>query len=190
MRFTPTPLRGAFIIEPEKHEDNRGFFARMWCQRELAEHAIDCQIVQANISGNKRKGTLRGMHYQAAPFAEAKFLRCTRGSAFAAIVDMRSQSSTFLQHITVILSSENYVTLYVPKGFANGFQTLEDDTEILYQMSEYFSPEHSRGIRWSDPVLNIAWPADERIISDRDLSLPFLESNLSKKEMKEHLSAV
>src|SRR4051812_42462725 len=174
MKLSETSLAGAFLIEPEKHTDNRGFFARAWCVRELAEHSLSGQFVQSNISRNNRKGTLRGLHYQAEPFGEAKLMRCGRGSLFAAIVDIRLGSPTFLQHTSAVLTSENLLTLFVPEGFANGFQTLEDDTEVVYHMTQFYSPEHSRGIRWSDPALNIPWPPGDRTISERDQALPFV----------------
>jgi dTDP-4-dehydrorhamnose 3,5-epimerase len=174
MKLTETSLAGAFLIEPEKHADSRGFFARAWCARELADHSLPGQFVQSNISRNNRKGTLRGLHYQAEPFGEAKLMRCGRGSLFAAIVDIRPGSRTFLQHTSAVLTSENLLTLYVPEGFANGFQTLEDDTEVVYHMTQFYSPEHSRGIRWCDPTLNIPWPPGDRTISERDQALPFV----------------
>jgi dTDP-4-dehydrorhamnose 3,5-epimerase len=170
--FTPTPLAGAFIVEPEPREDARGLFARTWCRRELEAHGLETRIAQCSTSFNKRKGTLRGMHYQAAPLAETKLVRCTRGAMFDVIIDLRPDSPTFTRHTAVTLSAENRTALYVPVGFAHGFQTLEDDTEVFYQISEFYSAEHARGVRWDDPAFGIAWPDDERIITERDRSYP------------------
>jgi dTDP-4-dehydrorhamnose 3,5-epimerase len=170
--FTPTPLAGAFVIEPEPLPDSRGLFARTWCRRELEARGLETRIAQCSTSFNKRKGTLRGMHYQVAPFAETKIVRCTRGSLHDVIVDLRPGSPTFGRHCAVVLSADNRKAMYVPTGFAHGFQTLEDDTEVLYQISEFYSPEHSRGLRWDDPALGIRWPEDERTISERDRSYP------------------
>ena len=172
MIFTPTPLAGAFVIEPEPIPDARGLFARTWCQRELEAHGLDGHMAQCSTSFNKRKGTLRGMHYQAAPFAETKIVRCTRGSLYDVIVDLRPDSPTFLGHLAFVLTADNRRMLYVPKGFAHGFQTLEDGTEIFYQISEFSAPEHARGVRWDDPLFGIAWPADERTIIERDRHYP------------------
>jgi len=170
--FTPTPLAGAFVIEPEPIPDARGLFARTWCQRELEAHGLDGHMAQCSTSFNKRKGTLRGMHYQAAPFAETKIVRCTRGSMYDVILDLRPESPTFRRHFGATLTADNRKSMYIPKGFAHGFQTLEDDTEVLYQISEFYSPEHSRGVRWDDPAFGIAWPPDERTMSDRDRAYP------------------
>ena len=172
MIFTPTPLAGAFVIEPEPLEDARGLFARTWCQRELAARGLDTRIAQCSTSFNKRKGTLRGMHYQAAPFAETKIVRCTRGSLYDAIIDLRPDSPTFTRSFTTVLSADNRKAMYVPAGFAHGFQTLEDDTEVFYQMSDFYSAEHSRGVRWNDPAFGLQWPPDERTIVDRDRAYP------------------
>ena len=172
MIFTPTPLAGAFVIEPEPLEDARGLFARTWCRRELEARGLETAIAQCSTSFNKRKGTLRGMHYQLPPFAETKLVRCTRGSMFDVIIDLRSESPTFTRHFAVVLTADDRKTMYVPIGFAHGFQTLEDDTEVLYQISEFYSPEHSHGVRWDDPVFQIPWPPDDRTISERDRSYP------------------
>jgi dTDP-4-dehydrorhamnose 3,5-epimerase len=166
--FTESVLRGAFIIEPEKHEDERGFFARSWCQKEFAEHNLNPRTVQCNISFNKRKGTLRGMHYQVAPRAEAKLVRCTQGAIYDVIVDLRLDSPTFKQHVAELLTSQDHKMLYVPEGFAHGFQTLEDDTEVFYQMSEFYAPQYARGVRWNDPAFGIEWPISEPIMVERD----------------------
>jgi dTDP-4-dehydrorhamnose 3,5-epimerase len=168
MRFVETALSGAFIVDPEPIEDHRGFFARTWCQREFAARHLAVRLVQCSVSFNKRKGTLRGMHYQIAPLAETKLVRCTRGSIYDVIIDLRSSSSTFKRHVAVVLTADSRRMLYVPEGFAHGFQTLEDDTEVFYQMSEFHAPEHARGVRWNDRAFGIAWPDDDRTISERD----------------------
>jgi dTDP-4-dehydrorhamnose 3,5-epimerase len=170
--FAETPLGGAFLIEPEPLGDARGFFARTWCRRELAARGLETRIAQCNTSFNKRKGTLRGMHYQVAPFGETKIIRCTRGSLYDVIIDLRPDSRDFMRHFSIVLSADNRKMLYVPTGFAHGFQTLEDETEVFYQISEFYSPEHARGVRWNDPAFGIRWPDDERTIVDRDRNYP------------------
>jgi dTDP-4-dehydrorhamnose 3,5-epimerase len=172
MFFTETKLKCAFIIEPDKLEDDRGFFARSWCQREFEAHGLSPRLVQCSISFSKKKGTLRGMHYQIAPYAEAKLVRCTSGSIYDAIIDLRPESSTFAQHIGEILTAHNHKMLYVPEGFAHGFLTLEDNTELFYQMSEFYSPEYARGVRWDDPAFAIEWPLAPSVMSDRDRDCP------------------
>ncbi len=172
MIFTPAPLAGAYVIVPEPLEDARGLFARTWCERELAARGLETRIAQCSTSFNKRKGTLRGMHYQIRPFAETKIVRCTRGSLFDVIVDLRPESPTFRQHFAAVLSADDRKMMYVPTGFAHGFQTLEDTTEVLYQISEFYSPDHARGVRWNDPAFGIRWPDDERTIVDRDRNYP------------------
>ena len=172
MKFIETKLKGAYLIEPEKKADERGFFARVWCQKEFEERGLNPRLVQCNISFNKKKGTLRGMHYQVAPFAEAKLVRCTRESIYDVIIDLRPESFTFKQHFAVVLSEENHNMLFIPEGFAHGFQTLEEDTEISYQMSEFYSPEHARGVRWNDPAFGIKWPLADPIILERDRKYP------------------
>jgi len=170
--FTETSLPGAFVIEPERLDDQRGFFARTWCAREFETQGLDPRLVQCSISFSKRKGTLRGMHYQGPPAAETKLVRCTAGAIVDVIIDLRPDSPTFTRHVAVVLSAENRKAVYVPAGFAHGFQTLSDDTEMFYQMSEFHSPGHARGVRWDDPAFGIRWPHDERIISDRDRTYP------------------
>jgi dTDP-4-dehydrorhamnose 3,5-epimerase len=175
MLFHETRLKGAFLIEPERREDERGFFARTWCREEFAAHGIHARWVQCNISANSRAGTLRGMHFQAEPHPEAKLIRCTMGAVYDVIVDVRTGSATYGQWVGVELSAENRRQIYVPEGFAHGFQTLADDTELFYQMSEFYHPELMRGFRWDDPALQIDWPpCRERIIAARDLALPNL----------------
>jgi dTDP-4-dehydrorhamnose 3,5-epimerase len=170
--FTPTGLPGAFLLELEKREDDRGFFARTWCQREFLEQGLNPRLVQCNISYSRAKGTLRGMHYQVAPHEEAKLIRCTAGAIHDVIIDLRPASPTFKQHFAVMLSADNYRMIYSPEGFAHGFQTLEDHTELLYQMSEFYAPERARGVRWDDPAFGIAWPPANRIIAERDRTWP------------------
>ncbi len=172
MIFTETKLAGAFVIEPERRADERGFFARTFCKQEFEVHGLNPKVLQCNVSFNKRKGTLRGMHYQAAPFAEAKLVRCTSGSIYDVIIDLRPASATFKQYFAVELSAENRRMLYIPENFAHGFQTLQDDTEVFYQMAQGYSAEHARGVRWNDPAFGIEWPKDERIIIQRDQIYP------------------
>jgi dTDP-4-dehydrorhamnose 3,5-epimerase len=168
MIFTATPLHGAYVIEPERLEDHRGFFARTWCQKEFSALSLDSGLVQCSISYNKTRGTLRGMHYQVPPCQEVKVVRCTMGSMYDVIVDLRLGSPTFRRYFGVMLDSRNRKMLYIPKGFAHGFQTLEDSTEIFYQMSEFYAPEYGRGVRWNDPAFGIQWPIDDAIMHERD----------------------
>jgi dTDP-4-dehydrorhamnose 3,5-epimerase len=170
--FTETPLPGAFVIEPERLDDPRGFFARTWCEREFRARGLETRVAQCSVSFNRRKGTLRGMHYQAPPAAETKIVRCTRGAMYDVIIDLRPDSPAFTHHFAVVLTPDNRTMLYVPAGFAHGFQTLEDDTEVAYQISEFHAPEHARGVRWDDPAFGIAWPDADRIIIDRDRGYP------------------
>jgi dTDP-4-dehydrorhamnose 3,5-epimerase len=166
--FTETKLKGAFIIEPERLEDERGFFARTWCSQEFEARGLNPRLVQCNISFNEKKGTLRGMHYQAAPHEEAKLVRCTMGAIYDVIIDLRPESPTFKQWMAVELTAENRRMLYIPEGLAHGFQTLEDNTEVFYQMSEFYHPECASGMRWDDPMIAINWPNHEPIISQQD----------------------
>jgi len=175
MIFVETPLSGAYVIEIEKHEDERGFFARSWCEREFADKGLDPHLVQCNVSFNKRKGTLRGLHYQIVPHGEVKLVRCTKGSLYDVIVDLRKESPTFLKWFAAELTAGNHKMLYIPRLFAHGFQTLEDDTEIFYQMSEFYEPTASRGIRWNDPRLGINWPDVGRVMSQKDQVYPNIE---------------
>ena len=172
MIFSETSLKGAYLIDPERHSDERGFFARTWCQHELTQHGLNPRLVQCNISFNRKKGTWRGMHYQVAPYAEAKLVSCIRGSICDIIVDLRPQSPTFKHHISVTLSAQDRRMLYVPENFAHGFMTLVDDAEVFYQMSEFYSPESARGFRWNDPVFGIRLPLEIAAISDRDRDYP------------------
>lgn len=168
MIFIETKLKGAFIIEPERLEDERGFFARTFCQKEFEERGLNPKVAQCNISFNKQKGTLRGLHYQVAPYEEAKLVHCTKGAIYDVIVDMRPCSLTFKQWLAVDLTAENGRILYIPEGFAHGFQTLEADTEVFYQMSEFYHPQYARGVRWNDPVFRIEWRIETPIISTKD----------------------
>jgi dTDP-4-dehydrorhamnose 3,5-epimerase len=171
MIFRETRLKGAFIIEPERIEDRRGFFARTWSDAEFQEHGLNSRLVQCNTSFNKECGTLRGMHYQSAPRAEVKLVRCTMGAIYDVIVDLRADSATFKQWVAVELTAENRLMLYIPEGFAHGFQTLCAGSEVFYQISEYYAPEYAGGVRWDDPAFGIEWPhAAERVLSERDLS--------------------
>ena len=172
MKFTETPLKGAYLIDLEKRGDDRGFFARVFCEREYQQHGLNHDIVQINTSLSKIKGTLRGMHYQLAPKAEDKIIRCLRGTLFDVIVDLRPESPTFLKHFAIELTGENRTMLYVPKGFAHGFITLEPDTEAFYLVTEYYAPDRERGLRYNDPKLGIPWPLEPVVISDKDKAHP------------------
>lgn len=173
MIFTETELSGAFVIEPERLEDARGFFARTWCAEEFAAMGLNPGLAQCSTSFNAARGTLRGLHYQASPHAEAKVVRCTMGEVFDVIVDLRAGSPDRGKWTATVLSAENRAMLYIPEGFAHGFQTLADDTELFYQISVPYAPEASRGIRWDDRDLAIDWPEVEaRVISERDSAFP------------------
>jgi dTDP-4-dehydrorhamnose 3,5-epimerase len=172
MRFTPTKIAGAYLIEPERHLDERGFFARTWCQREFEEHGLDSALVQCNISFSPRCGTLRGMHFQKPPHAEVKLVRCTRGAIFDVILDVRAGSPTHLAWQGFDLTAENRSALYIPKGLAHGFLTLVNDCEVFYQMSQFFEASAASGLRWNDPAFGIAWPHPPALISARDAEYP------------------
>jgi len=172
MIFTETKLGGAFLIDVDRKEDIRGYFARVFCVEEFRAKGLNAQVAQCSVSFNCRQGTLRGMHWQIAPRAEAKLVRCTRGAIFDVIVDLRPNSPTRLQHISVELSEGTGRMLYIPQGFAHGFQTLTDDTEVFYQMTEFFAPDCGRGARWNDPAFEIAWPLPDPVMNDRDRSWP------------------
>jgi dTDP-4-dehydrorhamnose 3,5-epimerase len=168
MLFTPTKLKGAFVLEIQPHSDERGFFARTWCQKELTEQGLDATLAQCSISFNHKKGTLRGMHLQLPSFAENKLVRCTQGAIYDVIIDLRQDSETYLQWVGVELTAANRKALYVPKGFAHGFQTLADDTEVFYHISQFYAPECARGWRWNDPAFKIAWREPVSVMSERD----------------------
>jgi dTDP-4-dehydrorhamnose 3,5-epimerase len=172
MRFYTTKLKDACIIELDELRDERGFFARAWCSKEFEVQGLNPRIVQANLSYNKQKGTLRGMHYQVTPFAETKLIRCTRGALYDVIVDLRPGSETYRDWIGVELSADNHRMLYVPEGFAHGFQTLEDGTEAFYQVSEFYTPGAEQGLRYDDPVFGIEWPLPVSVISEKDAAWP------------------
>ena len=185
MLFHPTPIKDAYLIELEKRGDERGFFARFFCTEEFAKKGVESQFVQVNNSFSKEKGTLRGLHYQLSPHEETKIVRCIRGSFYDVILDLRPHSPTFGQSFGAVLSSENRLMMYVPKGFAHGFLTLEPDSEVLYLVSTTYSKEKERGIRWNDPKFDIQWPAAPVVLSERDAIHPnfdpkyHLESNPS-----------
>lgn len=168
MRFTETELAGAYVVEPERLEDERGFFARTFCAREFRERGLDPCIAQCNVSFNRTRGTWRGMHYQEAPYEEAKLVRCTAGAIWDVIVDLRPESPTYKRHVGVELTAENRRMLYVPKSFAHGFQTLKDATEVFYQMSEFYTPGSARGFRWDDEAFAIELPLQITVMSERD----------------------
>ena len=172
MTFGKTTIPGVFEIRIQAIQDERGFFARSWCQREFDKHGLESSLIQCNISFSTRKGTLRGMHFQAAPFAETKLVRCTQGAIYDVVLDLRPQSPTFKAWIAVMLSAENRNMVYIPKGCAHGFLTLRDETEVFYQMSEAYNADSASGVRWNDPAFGISWPEKVEVISDRDRSYP------------------
>ena len=168
MNFTETRLKDAFVIDIERREDPRGFFARAFCQHELEAHGLKAIIAQINIAFNYSRGTIRGMHFQFPPFAESKLVRCTRGAILDIIVDLRPESSTYLEHVTVELTEDNYRALYVPERFAHGYQVLRDNTDISYQVGEFYSPGNEGGLLYNDPRLGLKWPLPITVISDKD----------------------
>ncbi len=170
--FTPTKLKGAYLIDPEKLEDERGFFARSFCRDDFKERGLASEFVQSSFSFNAKKGTLRGMHYQKAPHEECKLIRCTVGSIYDVIIDLRPSSLTFTQYFGTVLSARNYRMLYVPSGMAHGFLTLEDRSEVFYQISKIFHPQSAEGVRWNDPHFALTWPAEVCVISKRDQAYP------------------
>lgn len=168
MIFKETKLKGAYVIELDPIKDKRGFFARSFCPREFKRKGLNFNIVQSSISYNKKRGTIRGIHFQISPYEEAKLVMCVRGELYDVIIDLRKNSSTYGKWFSIKLAETNYKALYIPKGFAHGFQTLKNDTVVLYQISEFYHPESSRGIRWDDPAFRIKWPVDKFILSDKD----------------------
>jgi dTDP-4-dehydrorhamnose 3,5-epimerase len=179
MRFVPTRLGGAYVVELELHEDERGFFARSWCRDELVEHGLNGDLAQCSISRNLRAGTLRGLHFQLPPHEEAKLVRCVRGGIFDVIVDLRPESPTRTEWFGVELDAERGTALYVPEGFAHGFQTLVDDTDVYYSISTPYAPGSAAGVRWDDPAFGIVWPeAATRVISARDRGWPDFEADM------------
>jgi len=184
MLFTETKLKGAFVLDVERREDDRGFFARVFCQREMAAHGLKPVIAQANIAFNKRKGTLRGMHFQFPPAAETKLVRCTRGAILDIIVDLRPESPTYLQNVAVELTADNHRALYVPERFAHGYQALEDTTETSYQVGEFYTPGAEGGLHHADPRLGLRWPLPVTVISEKDASwqrLAEVEAEVKRK---------
>jgi dTDP-4-dehydrorhamnose 3,5-epimerase len=172
MRFTPSGLPDTVIVDIEGHVDQRGLFARTFCEEEFAAAGLPTRFVQSSVSFNTRRGTLRGLHYQAPPKSEGKVVRCTRGAIQDVVIDLRPASVTFLRWIAVELTAENRRALYIPPGCAHGFQTLSDDSEVLYLMTEFYAPEMARGVRWNDPVFGIDWPIADPTMSERDASYP------------------
>ena len=177
MKFRETPLAGAMVVELDRIEDERGFFARSFCEKEFAAKGLASRFVQCNVSFNKKAGTLRGMHFQIAPHEEDKLVRCTMGAIHDVIVDIRKNSPTYLRSFALELSAENRICLFVPRGFAHGFQTLKDDSEVFYQMSEVFDPACAGGLRWDDPALGLKWPLPHPVLSDKDSGYPLLGRN-------------
>ena len=175
MIFQETKIAGLFEIRLDQKLDDRGFFARSWCQKEFEDHGLNSELVQCSISFSTRKGTLRGMHYQVAPYAETKLVRCTRGAVHDVVVDLRSDSPTFKQWVAIVLTADTRNTVYVPQGCAHGFLTLQHETEVSYQMSGFYNAESCRGVRWDDPAFGIAWPDAVEVISERDRTYPNFE---------------
>ncbi len=172
MKFTETALKGAYLVEVERFSDERGFFGRTFCSQEFANHGLNPNLVQCSTSYNSKKATLRGMHFQAAPFEEAKLVRCTMGAVYDVIVDLRPASPTYRKWVGTELTAENRTALYIPEGFAHGFLTLEDRSELFYQMSQYWSLPHGRGVRWDDPAFAIQWPLQPLVLSPKDAVYP------------------
>ncbi len=175
MIFAQTRVNGAYVIDLERRADQRGYFARAWCQREFEAHGLTARLAQVNVSANVRKGTLRGMHYQVSPYQEAKVVSCTRGVIYDVVLDLRRESPTYLRWHAVELTADNRRMLYIPEGCAHGFQTLAEETELLYLMSEFYSPEHARGVRYNDSAFGIRWPLPVESISDTDRAWPDYE---------------
>jgi dTDP-4-dehydrorhamnose 3,5-epimerase len=170
--FQPTAIPGAFTLELDRKEDERGYFARTWCKREFEEMGLNTALAQCNVSYSPRRGTLRGMHWQVAPYGEAKLVRCARGVIWDVIIDLRPESPTYAMHIGVELTADSGRALYIPEGLAHGFVTLTDDCEVFYQMSAYYEPAAARGVRWDDPAFDIDWPITDPILHPRDASYP------------------
>lgn len=177
MLFKETKLEGVFVVEPELIIDERGFFACSWSPEEFEKQGLNPRLIQCNISFNNKQGTVRGLHFQEKPHEEAKLVRCTRGAMFDVAVDLRRDSPTCLQWVAVDLTADNRRMFYIPEGFAHGYQTLSDDTEVFYQMSESYHPESARGLRWDDPVIGIEWPRKVTVISERDRAFELLDRN-------------
>lgn len=172
MIFDPTPLVGSYVITPERIHDERGYFSRTWCRREFEARGLNPFVAQCNVSFSARRGTLRGMHFQRPPHQESKLVRCTAGSIYDVIIDLRPSSATFRGHFGVRLDPTEDRMLYVPEGFAHGFLTLEDESAVLYQMSQFYEPSHAAGIRWNDPAFEIGWPFEPTVMAERDRTYP------------------
>lgn len=178
MKFTETPFGGLFVIDLERREDARGFFARTWCEREFERHGLETSLKQCNVSFNLRRGTLRGMHFQRPPHGEIKLVRCTRGAIWDVVVDLRRSSASYLKNFAIELNEDNRTMVYIPSGFAHGFLALRDTTEVFYQMSTFFEPAADGGYRWDDPAFSIRWPAvGDLVMSERDRTLPVYDDS-------------
>ncbi len=175
MIFQETTLQGAYVIEPKKINDHRGFFARIWCKEELQQRGLKSELVQSNVGFSYRKGTLRGLHFQKSPYAEVKIVRCTRGAIFDVIVDLRPESPSYKRWFGVELSGDNCKMIYVPEGFAQGYITLADNTEMYYHTSEFYNPDAAFGVRFDDPAFGIKWPLAAAVISEQDRNWPLVE---------------
>jgi dTDP-4-dehydrorhamnose 3,5-epimerase len=184
--FTETELKGAYVIDLERREDSRGFFARTFCQREMAEHGLKPVIAQANVAFNRKKGTIRGMHFQFPPAAETKLVRCTRGAILDIIVDLRPESATYLKHVAVELGEDDHRALFVPERFAHGYQALRDSTETSYEVGEFYTPSAEGGIMYNDPMLNLVWPLPLTVISEKDEAFPPLAQ--TEAELKRRMA--
>jgi len=178
VKFHETPLSGLYLVELEALNDERGFFARSFCVQEFDRLGLESTVAQCNISFNAKKGTLRGLHFQTTPHEEAKLVRCTQGAIYDVAVDIRPDSPTYLEWFAVELTADNHRSIFIPHGFAHGFQTLADSSEVLYIMSEFFHPESARGLRWDDPAIGISWPLKNPIMSNKDRSYPLLERSI------------
>lgn len=179
MKFITTRFAGLYVIEPELLMDERGFFARTWCKREFSERGLNPELVQCNVSFNKRAGTLRGMHHQVAPHEEAKLVRCTAGGIYDVVIDLRPESRTYKLWLAVELTAENRKMIYIPEGFSHGFLTLQNNTEVFYQMSTFYAPACARGVRYDDPAFAVQWPMEVAVISDKDTQYPDFVENES-----------
>jgi len=183
MIFTETKFKGVYVIEIEKFEDNRGFFSRLWCQKEFSERGLNTNFLQGNLAHNHKKATIRGLHYQTEPYQEVKLVRCTRGALYDVIIDLRPESETYLQWFAITLSDDDYKQLYIPEGFAHGYQTLTDNVEMRYGVTQFYAPEAERGIRWDDPLFKINWPYKENlIISAKDRNWPNFVPQLTSEK--------
>lgn len=190
MKFTPIPLAGSYLIDIDRKEDDRGFFARLWCREEFGANNIAIEVVQASVSHNMEAGTLRGMHFQWPPSSESKLVRCERGRVYDVIIDLRPDSSTFTRHYGVILDSDRRNALFVPPGFAHGFQTLEAKSDIVYMMSDLYRPELGGGVRFDDPAFDIDWPLPVSRIIERDAGYPDFSRAEYMNEFRRHIASI